>query len=629
MNEKQILYSALITITKMTTDNRKTNYITGQNRENEIYSLLRGLYESGIISEEVNKLGGRNNNYDLTINNHKIEVKNNASNINELPEILQIACSSFDLNYITVHFDEVIGQVFQDIDFDEYVKNINSITHEGVFSQIYEQRQTIETPTKQLISSYIANLNNDELSSFVEKVILKLQEQTEKTFVLYKDGQYYVDRIEDDFSNVSIKKGSKSIIIETDNYEYKCLLRWKNGIGVNYPAWQISAHKKYKTLMLNEIGITKEEMKEFGIFFTPEPIVKQCFKSLNELGLTSFNTICEPSAGFGVFIDHVLKSCNNVTAYELNTNIFSQLEDKYKHISHVRLINDDYLNSSTDEKFDLIIGNPPYFITSDKRYKEYFTGRTNIFVQFIVHSLLKLSTDGVLCFVIPQTFLNCQYYTETRLFIKSSFEIMALYQNPDLFTDTKYKTITMILRKHDNANEINEHWFYNSVMIMNDDLNEMMLKPHTTINEMMTTNDLNVSVGNFVWNQHKELLKDINDEKYSSNPVLLYGPNNDKRRSYVIDVDKSFVHHSSIIIINRGYGQSKYKFNFEFIDNKDYPNGFIVENHNLIISSNDETLLNHIYTMLSNNETKQFVESYITNGAMSVNDLKFNILLFE
>ena len=71
----------------------------------------------------------------------------------------------------------------------------------------------------------------------------------------------------------------------------------------------------------------------------------------------------------------------------------------------------------------MIIGNPPYYVISDKseinknqmkKYKEYYEGRANIFILFIIHSLMKLNDNGILAFVLPKNFLNCQYYNKLR-----------------------------------------------------------------------------------------------------------------------------------------------------------------------------------------------------------------------
>ena len=125
-----------------------------------------------------------------------------------------------------------------------------------------------------------------------------------------------------------------------------------------------------------KMDLTKDEKKSFGIFFTPELIVDEL---ISNLPIQDYKTILEPSCGDGRFF-----KLNITKAYELNEKVFNEVSRKFP---LVNVVNEDYLTSSLEEKFDLIIGNPPYFIYKSKLYNEYFSGRTNIFIQFIIHSL--------------------------------------------------------------------------------------------------------------------------------------------------------------------------------------------------------------------------------------------------
>jgi hypothetical protein len=54
----------------------------------------------------------------------------------------------------------------------------------------------------------------------------------------------------DDYTIVSYVKdpqGSRYIATTKSNKQIRILLRWKNGNGIAYPAFQISANKKIKT----------------------------------------------------------------------------------------------------------------------------------------------------------------------------------------------------------------------------------------------------------------------------------------------------------------------------------------------------------------------------------------------
>ena len=166
-------------------------------------------------------------------------------------------------------------------------------------------------------------------------------------------------------------------------------------------------------------------------------------------------------------------------------------------------------------------------------------------------------------------------------------------------------------------------------MVYDNKLFELMNKndKHFTINELMKTDkSLKISIGSFVWNQHKDILSDMNSENL---PVLIYNPNNIERRSYVKTDNENHIHHEKCIIINRGYSKNIYKFSVELIEPNDFPNGFICENHLLVITSDDENVIDRIYKSLNHKDTIEYINTYITNGAMNTNDLQNNILLFE
>jgi hypothetical protein len=264
-------------------------------------------------------------------------------------------------------------------------------------------------------------------------------------------------------------------------------------------------------------------------------------------------------------------------------------------------------------------------------YNEYYTGRPNIFIQFIIHSLLKLNDNGLLAFVIPETFLNCQYYHLTRKYIKEHFKIIDIYKNPDTFKLTKYSTISIIIQKIKDTQSLNNKWFYNDVIIYNNEIKELLHLSHKTLNDF----NVLLSVGNFVWNQHKDDITIKNDKndvisKDSFIPLILK-PNTKTIKFVKNENNKydSIIKRNPCIIINRGYGMN-YNFTFEFIDEsliKDkYPNGFILENHIICIESDIETLT-YLNKSFNNPLTQKFINLFITNGALSIKELKEHIIL--
>ena len=63
---------------------------------------------------------------------------------------------------------------------------------------------------------------------------------------------------------------------------------------------------------------------------------------------------------------------------------------------------------------------------SMKYYYNYFEGRPNAFIIFIIKSLKLLNNNGILAYILPKSFLNCHYYNKTRKFIIENYYIIHL-----------------------------------------------------------------------------------------------------------------------------------------------------------------------------------------------------------
>ena len=112
-----------------------------------------------------------------------------------------------------------------------------------------------------------------------------------------------------------------------------------------------------------------------GIYFTPPSVIAENIKLL-EPYMNNINSVLEPSCGSCEYINALLKNYKHlqITGLELNSTIYDSIKDLNS--VNVKLYNSDYLKYDTSETYDLIIGNPPYFVmkkeTVDKSYYKYF-----------------------------------------------------------------------------------------------------------------------------------------------------------------------------------------------------------------------------------------------------------------
>ncbi len=146
------------------------------------------------------------------------------------------------------------------------------------------------------------------------------------------------------------------------------------------------------------------DVKNLGQIFTPEYIVSEM------LGLRkNFGTILEPSCGNGAFLKH------------LPNAIGIETDNKFK---GKNVLNIDFFDYPADNKFDTIIGNPPYVrfqdilkTTKQKLNLRNFDKRTNLYLFFIEKAIKHLNPHGELIFITPRDFLKATSSIKLNEFI--------------------------------------------------------------------------------------------------------------------------------------------------------------------------------------------------------------------
>ena len=157
--------------------------------------------------------------------------------------------------------------------------------------------------------------------------------------------------------------------------------------------------------------------------FTPNYIANFMVRNIKQIYFSMVNNsniekikILEPSAGKGIFLNSILnEGFTNITAYEVDQSLKTPLLKSYP---NVRFIFDNFLGSDVDEKFDIIVGNPPYlgqnynaniFQELVKSYpicEKYFVGNMDLFYFFIHLGIEKLKPRGLLSFVTTNYWLT-------------------------------------------------------------------------------------------------------------------------------------------------------------------------------------------------------------------------------
>jgi adenine-specific DNA-methyltransferase len=372
-------------------------------------------------------------------------------------------------------------------------------------------------------------------------------------------------------------------------------------------------------------SISKEERKKQGIFFTPKNVRDLVISKIDE-HISKPKHILEPSFGSGEFLKDVQKYDCKVTGVEFNKIIFDKVSKEYKKNNIYNLVNTDFIKFSHDEKFDVILGNPPYFVTDDKN-TECMTGRGNIFVMFIYKCLTEhLQKDGLLVFVLPTSFYNCKYYEPCRKYIREYTTILHVENVKAKYIDTSQDTMVLVIKN--TPSQLKDYIidFSSNICISpyQKRLKELM-EESTTLEDL----ECNVKTGEVVWNQHKDKLDDeegtllIYSSNIIDNKLIFNNLLGDEKKQYIKDYKRK-PSKGPAILVSRGYG-NKYSFSYAVVDKG---MEFYGENHINIITPKNNYCLNTILKSFKDERTEEFIKLYTGNGALSKTEIETILPIF-
>lgn len=180
-----------------------------------------------------------------------------------------------------------------------------------------------------------------------------------------------------------------------------------------------------------------DKVSNLGQVYTPMDIVNRMISIRS-----NFGSILEPSSGDGSFS----KLIYDITSIELDSEN-----------AHPNSIIMDFFDYSIDNKFDTIIGNPPYVSykniiesTSSKikglDYLSNYDNRTNLYVYFIHKCILHLNDGGEIIFITPREFIKNTSSIVLNRFIYESGTITNWYEYGDKVIFPGYSPSVVIWR---------------------------------------------------------------------------------------------------------------------------------------------------------------------------------------
>ncbi len=188
--------------------------------------------------------------------------------------------------------------------------------------------------------------------------------------------------------------------------------------------------------------------RNLGQFFSPEVLVNKCISLIQNKG-----RILEPSCGnlaFRKILNH--------------NSVFIEIDSML--IKNPNVLNMDFFDYPISEKFDTIIGNPPYVDNKflNIKHKTDIKCEANLYLYFIEKCFHHLKKNGELIFIVPRDFIKLTSarsinelllkngtithyfdYGDAKLFKEACPNICIFRYEKDNFT---YKTKTYNKEKH-------------------------------------------------------------------------------------------------------------------------------------------------------------------------------------
>ena len=161
--------------------------------------------------------------------------------------------------------------------------------------------------------------------------------------------------------------------------------------------------------------------RELGQFFSPEKLVNQCIQLRKNKG-----RLLEPSCGTGAF-----NKCKD------KNSVFIEIDKKL--VKDPDVIIQDFFDYPLSEKFDTIIGNPPYVDNSlfEFKHETGITCQANLYLYFIEKCYLHLNPHGEIIFIVPREFikLTSARYVNNLLWNNGTITHYYDYGDEKLFTE--------------------------------------------------------------------------------------------------------------------------------------------------------------------------------------------------
>ena len=217
---------------------------------------------------------------------------------------------------------------------------------------------------------------------------------------------------------------------------------------------------------------SKLDRNIFGQFSTPYPLACEILRAIKSIMPDKIESFLEPAVSTGVFYSAFNEIMGyqptTATGYEIDKDYALQAQELWKDYSlDIRI--GDFLEASPDEKYELLVTNPPYsrhhHIPVDTKNKlkgaiesEYgikISGLAGLYCYFLILSTKWLRDGGVSAWLIPSEFMDVNYGKSVKEFLTTKVELLQIHRflpEDVQFTDALVTSSVVIFRNRRPSN---------------------------------------------------------------------------------------------------------------------------------------------------------------------------------
>ena len=214
---------------------------------------------------------------------------------------------------------------------------------------------------------------------------------------------------------------------------------------------------------------TQSERNQMGQFSTPYPLAVDIITSLKPLIKQGSISFLEPAVGLGVFYSAFVKCLGNrehkAIGIEIDPHYAQPAFELWKD-SHLKIVNCNFFALDIEEKFDLLVTNPPYvrhhhIAAQDKTYLQQMvknfcgmkiSGLAGLYCYFMMLSFRLMKKDGIMSFLVPSEFMDVNYGVSVKRFLLEKVELISIhrFQATDLqFDDALVSSCVVTFRNRE------------------------------------------------------------------------------------------------------------------------------------------------------------------------------------